>query len=119
MRRKKPKFERYEWRKKKALSKSWRKPRGHDNKVREHIAAKGPRVQVGYRRRKEERGLHPSGRREMLVFNPDDLAQVGAAVEEIAVRIGSSVGRRKREAIEEQAATLGITVLNPMQHPSE
>ena len=119
MRRKKPKFERYEWRKKKALSKSWRKPRGHDNKVREHIAAKGPRVQVGYRRKKEERGLHPSGRREVLVFNPDDLAQVGETGEEIAVRIGSSVGRRKRESIEEQAANLGIKVLNPMQSPSE
>jgi len=119
MRRKKPKFERYEWRKKKALSKSWRKPRGRDNKVREHIAAKGPRVQVGYRRKKEERGLHPSGRREVLVFNPDDLAQVGAAVEEIAVRIASSVGRRKREVIEEEAANLGIKVLNPMQSPLE
>jgi len=119
MRRKKPKFERYEWRKKKALSKSWRKPRGHDNKMREHIAAKGPRVQVGYRRKKEERGLHPSGRREVLVFNPDELAQVGAAEEDIAVRIASSVGRRKREAIEERAATRGIPVLNPMQRLSE
>lgn len=115
MRRKKPKFERYEWRKKKALSKSWRKPRGRDNKLREHIAAKGPRVQVGYRRKKDERGLHPSGRREVLVFNPDDIAQVGQAGEKIAVRIGSSVGRRKRGAIEQQAANLGIPVLNPLR----
>jgi len=119
MSKKKPKFERYGWRSKKKLSKSWRRPRGRDNKMREHIAAKGARVQVGYRRKKEERGLHPSGRREVLVFNTNDLAQVEDAREEIAVRIASSVGRRKREAIEEEAATLGIKVLNPMQRSSK
>ncbi|MDI6811620.1 MAG: 50S ribosomal protein L32e [archaeon] len=115
MGRKKPKFERYGWWRKKKLSKSWRRPRGHDNKMREHIAAKGARVQVGYRRRKEERGLHPSGRREVLVFNTNDLAQVEDAREEMAVRIASSVGRRKKGEIEEEAAKLGIKVLNPMQ----
>jgi len=119
MGRKKPKFERYGWWRKKKLSKSWRRPRGHDNKVREHIAAKGARVQVGYRRKKEERGLHPSGRREVLVFNTNDLAQVGDAEEELAVRIAASVGKRKRGEIEEEAATRGITVLNPMQRSLE
>jgi large subunit ribosomal protein L32e len=115
----KPKFERYGWWRKKRLSKSWRKPRGHDNKMREHIAAKGAKVQVGYRRKKDERGLHPSGRREVLVFNPDELAQVEEAVEDIAVRIASSVGRRKKGEIEEEAAKRGITVLNPMQRHLE
>ena len=119
MGRKKPKFERYGWWRKKKLSKSWRRPRGHDNKVREHIAAKGARVQVGYRRKKEERGLHPSGRREVLVFNTTDLAQVGDAEEELAVLIAASVGKRKRGEIEEEAATRGITVLNPMQRSLE
>jgi large subunit ribosomal protein L32e len=109
------KFERYGWQKKKKLSRSWRRPRGHDNKMREHIAAKGARVQVGYRRKKEERGLHPSGVREVLVFNTNDLAQAEAAEEETAVRIASRVGRRKKEAIEEKAAKLGIKVLNPVR----
>jgi len=112
--RKKPKFERYGWRKKKKLSKSWRRPRGHDNKMREHIAAKGARVKAGYRRKKEERGLHPSGVREVLVFNTNDLAKTKVAKEEIAAaRIASGVGRRKREQIEEEAAAIGIKVLNP------
>jgi large subunit ribosomal protein L32e len=109
MNRRSIKFERYGWRKKKKLSKSWRRPRGHDNKMREHIAAKGAWVKVGYRRRREERGLHPSGVREVLVYNPTQLAQT----EGVAVRIGATVGRRKREEIEAAAAKLGIKVLNP------
>ncbi len=113
MKRRRIKFEKYGWRKKKKLSKSWRRPRGHDNKMREHIAAKGPRVNVGYRRKKEERGLHPSGVHEVLVFNTNDLAQAKVATEEMAVRIAARVGGRKRGEIEEEAAKLGIRVLNP------
>ncbi|MFZ2071422.1 MAG: 50S ribosomal protein L32e [Halobacteriota archaeon] len=112
IKRRKPKFARYGWWKKKKLSKSWRRPRGHDNKMREHIAAKGAMVKVGYRRKREERGLHPSGLREVLVFNKNDLVTV--VPEEIAVRVASGVGGRKREQIEEEAAALGIKVLNPM-----
>jgi large subunit ribosomal protein L32e len=111
--RRRVKFKRYGWRTKKKLSKSWRRPRGHDNKMREHIAAKGARVQVGYRGKKEERGLHPSGVREVLVFNTNDLAQAEVVGRKTAVRIASRVGRRKRGAIVEEAAKLGIKVLNP------
>lgn len=113
MTKKKPKFERYGWWKKKKLSKSWRRPRGHDNKMREHIAAKGAMVKSGYRRKKEERGILPSGVREVLVFNTNDLAKIEAATEGVAARIASGVGRRKKEQMEEEAVTLGIRVLNP------
>jgi Ribosomal protein L32E len=112
--RRKPKFERYGWWKKKKLSKSWRRPRGHDNKMREHIAAKGAMVKAGYRRKKEERNLHPSGVREVLVFNTSDLAAVASAELAVAARIASGVGMRKREQIEEEAAKRGIKVLNPL-----
>jgi large subunit ribosomal protein L32e len=117
MNRRRIKFERYGWHKKKKLSKSWRRPRGHDNKMREHIAAKGAMVKVGYRRKREERGLHPSGVREVLVYNPTELAQTersgSGSGEKRAVRIAATVGRRKREEIEAAAAKLGIRVLNP------
>jgi len=121
MKKKKPEFARYGWRKKKKLSKSWRRPRGHDNKMREHIAAKGAMVNSGYRKKKEERGLHPSGVREVPVFNVNDLVKAVVAKEEtaaavpVAARIASGVGRRKREQIEEEAAARGIKVLNPKQ----
>ncbi len=111
MKRRKPKFERYGWRHKKKLSKSWRKPRGHDNKLREHIAAKGAWVNVGYRRRRDERGLHPSGVPEVLVYNPAELMALTPG--EVAVRIASGVGSRKREQIEREAASMGFKVLNP------
>ncbi|MCD6457116.1 MAG: 50S ribosomal protein L32e [Methanophagales archaeon] len=120
MKKKKPEFARYGWRKKKKLSKSWRRPRGHDSKMREHIAAKGAMVNSGYRKKKEERGLHPSGVREVPVFNVNDLGKAVAAVSvptpvPVAARIASGVGRRKREQIEEEAAARGIKVLNPKQ----
>jgi large subunit ribosomal protein L32e len=117
MNRRRIKFERYGWHKKKKLSKSWRRPRGHDNKMREHIAAKGAMVKVGYRRKREERGLHPSGVREVLVYNLTELAQTerSGSGENFAVRIAATVGRRKREEMEAAAAKLGIRVLNP--HP--
>nr|MBC8522008.1 50S ribosomal protein L32e [Methanomicrobia archaeon] len=83
------------------------------NKMREHIAAKGAMVKAGYRRKKEDRGILPSGVREVLVLNTNDLAKIEAATERVAARIASGVRRRKREQIEEEAATLGIRVLNP------
>ena len=108
-------FERYGWHKKKKLSTSWRRPRGHDNKMREHIAAKGAMVKVGYRRKRSERGLHPSGVREVLVHNPAELAQTErpGSGEHLAVRIAATVGRRKRAELEAAAAERGIRVLNP------
>jgi len=112
----KPKFERYGWRSKKKLSKSWRKPRGLDNKLREHIAAKGAWVKVGYRRKREERGLHPSGIREVLVYNPRELENL--MPDEVAVRIASGVGGKKREQIEAEAASIGLRVLNPSSSSS-
>lgn len=115
IKRRRVKFARYGWWKKKKLSKSWRRPRGHDNKMREHRGGKPAWVQVGYRRRKEDRGLHPSGMHEVLIFNPNDLAKADP-IDEVAVRIAATVGRRKREVIEEKAAALGIKVLNPMRH---
>jgi len=67
-------------------------------------------VKVGYRGPRLARGLHPSGFEEVIVRNPEELEKVDPRRQ--AVRIASSVGRRKRAEIIKRAEELGITVLN-------
>ena len=107
----KPQFNRQDYHKKKRTPTSWRRPRGGLSKQRRGIKGKGPKVEAGYRTPKAVRGLHPSGFEEVRVENTDDLEGVDGDRE--AVRIGSTVGARKRERIEEIAEEEGIRVLNP------
>lgn len=107
----KPAFKRQDYHKKKRTPESWRKPRGGLSKQRRRFKSRGPVVEAGFRTPKEIRGLHPSGFEEVSVENTDDLEGVDG--DRQAVRIGSSVGGRKRERIEEQAENAGIRVLNP------
>jgi large subunit ribosomal protein L32e len=110
---KKPKFRRYEAHKKLRLrNKSWRRPRGMDNKLRKRIAGKKP-VCVGFGSPARVRNLHPSGFREVLVSNPAQLDAVNPEKE--AIRVSSSVGLRKRLLIEDRAKERGIRVLNPLK----
>ncbi|EMA35770.1 50S ribosomal protein L32e [Halococcus hamelinensis] len=110
-RKSKPQFNRQDHHKKKRVSTSWRRPRGTLSKQRRGIKGKGAKVSAGYRTTEAVRGLHPSGFEEVRVENTDDLEGVDGDTQ--AVRIGSSVGGRKRERIEEQAESDGIRVLNP------
>ena len=106
-----PKFVRQEsWRYDK-LKPSWRKPRGVDNKIRLQQAGFPPLVKVGYRTPRVARGLHPSGMLEKLVHNEAELDGVDPKV--YALRIARTVGARKREAIRDKAAKLGLKILNP------
>ncbi|MFB6206725.1 MAG: 50S ribosomal protein L32e [Haloglomus sp.] len=107
----KPQFYRQDYHKKKRTPTSWRRPRGGLSKQRRGIKGKGDTVQAGFRTPKAVRGKHPSGFEEIRVMNVDDLEGVDEDRE--AVRIGSSVGDRKRERIEEEAEERGIRVLNP------
>ncbi|SHG58597.1 50S ribosomal protein L32e [Halobaculum gomorrense] len=106
-----PQFNRQDYHKKKRIPTSWRRPRGQLSKQRRSIKGKGPKVEAGYRSPTAARGLHPSGFEEVRVFNTDDLEGVDPATE--AVRIASSVGGRKREAIEDVCEDREIRVLNP------
>jgi large subunit ribosomal protein L32e len=106
----KPWFKRDDFEKKKKLSPSWRKPRGLFNKMRRGFPDKGPVVQVGYGAPNAIRGSHPSGFEEVLVNTPADLEE---AKPEQAVRIGRTVGARKKQVILERAFVKGLKVLNP------
>jgi large subunit ribosomal protein L32e len=99
--------------KKKQLSESWRRPRGLHSKKRLQKKAKGPLPTPGYGSPVAVRGMHPSGYREVRVFTSSDLEGLNPA--EDAIRIGASVGNRKRLVIQEKALSEGLKVLNPRE----
>ena len=111
---KQPKFRRQEWFRYRRLSKpGYRKPRGADSSMRKNRKYRSPMARVGYGKVAAARGLHPSGFEEVLVHKADHLD--GLDPERQAVRIGSSVGNRKRSRIHERADELGLRVLNRRQ----
>jgi large subunit ribosomal protein L32e len=107
---KKPKFIRAESWKYDRFSVSWRRPRGLDNKIRRKIKGWPAGVSVGYKGPKVARGLHPSGYREVLVYNAQDLSKLDVATQ--AARIAHTVGKRKRASIIAEAKKLNIKILN-------
>lgn len=107
---KKPEFLRSEsWRYSK-LRESWRRPRGLDHKMRRKIKGWPPMVSVGYKGPKIARGLHPSGFREVLVHNVQEVS--GVDPESQAARIAHTVGKRKRAQIIAEARKKKVIVLN-------
>jgi large subunit ribosomal protein L32e len=67
-------------------------------------------VKVGFRGPKETRGLHPSGFKEVIVHNVNDLEKIDPKIQ--AARIGRSVGTKKRMDIEKKAEELEVRILN-------
>jgi len=103
-------FLRQEWFRYPRLGEKWRKPRGLHSKMRRHYSYRPNIVSVGYRGPAKVRGLHSSGFQEVMVYNPDQLDDIDPKTQ--AVRVGSSVGFKKRQAIEAKADEMGIRVLN-------
>jgi large subunit ribosomal protein L32e len=107
---KKPNFVRPESWRYIRLKESWRRPRGLDHKVRRKIKGWPPGVSVGYKGPKGARGLHPSGYREVLVHNVQELSNVDPKTE--AARIAHRVGKKKRVQIIAEAKKLKVHILN-------
>ena len=107
---KRPKFSKFESWRLVRVKDTWRRPTGIDNKMRQKRKGWPKSVKVGYGSPKAVRGLHPSGLKEVAVFNVGDLTIVDPETQ--VARIGGSVGARKRTTIVAEAFNLGIRVLN-------
>ena len=103
-------FKRDGFGKKRQLSDSWRKPRGQHNKQREQKKAKGALPKPGFGSPVAVRSMHPSGFFEVLVTSLKELEGLDPKTQ--AVRLGATVGSRKRIIIQEQAVARGLKVLN-------
>ena len=105
----KPHFVREEsWRYKRVAA-TWRRPKGIDSKMRLKKKGRPKSVGVGYRSPRLVRGFHPSGFQEQVVTNIRDLEAIKP---ETIVRIGRTVGLRKRIQIIEKAEELGLSIIN-------
>ena len=107
-----PAFKRQEWFRYSKLGESWRRPKGIHSKMKRNLKRRPPVVDIGFRGPAEVRGLHPSGFEEVMVYNVDGLEGIDPKSQ--AVRIGGTVGTKKRIVIQERADELGIRVLNRM-----
>ncbi|MEM3463190.1 MAG: 50S ribosomal protein L32e [Candidatus Bathyarchaeia archaeon] len=110
LRSREPRFLRQESWRYRRLETGWRKPKGKTSKMRRRLRGWPKLVKVGYKLPKEARGLHPSGSVEVLVRRPEDLQGLDPAKH--VVRIAHTVGERKRVAIIQRSAELGLRVLN-------
>ncbi|MFO7872710.1 MAG: 50S ribosomal protein L32e [Candidatus Undinarchaeales archaeon] len=110
LKKKKPNFRRQNYRHYKAVQGSWRKPRGIHNKLKKYHGGKGKVPSIGYRTPSIVRGLHPSGYEEVLVHDPNKIDKIDPETQ--AIKIGSSVGGKKREIILKKADKKNIKVLN-------
>lgn len=93
------------------LKPRWRKPKGIDNHQRKQKSRGRPGlVKVGYRGPRAARDLHPSGYTDNLVYRVEDLDGLDPAKD--GVRLGHSVGNRKRVLIVEEAMKRKFKIFN-------
>ena len=111
MKRKQPRFRHEQAHRWTRVSDTWKKIRGIDNATREKRKGRIAMVSPGYRKPKAVRGMHPSRFIEVLVYRPADFEELNPEIH--AIRIGATVGMRKRQAILKKADAMSLRVLNP------
>ena len=93
------------------ISESWRKPTGKSSRMRKKRRGWALSPAIGYGSHRKYRGLHPSGLKEIIIHNVNELENVSP--DQKVIRIAATVGERKRLRIIEHAQQLGYKILNP------
>jgi len=106
-----PEFKRQESWRYVRLQSTWRRPKGKDNHQRKQLGRGRPGlVKVGYGGPRVARGLHPSGFTDNLVHTISDLQELDPKKD--GVRLGHSVGAKKRREIISRAIEMKFKVFN-------
>jgi large subunit ribosomal protein L32e len=110
-----PPFKRSETHRFPRLGDKWRSSKGIRSKMRLKKMGRAAIVETGYRGPVLTRGLHPTGKREVIVYRVEDLTAVNPDLD--VVRIAGTVGTRKRLEVLQKAKELELQVIN--RRPSE
>jgi len=105
-----PTFLREEWFRYKRIPKNWRRPDGITSKMRKNLKYRPSKVRIGFRGPKKTRHLHSSGFEEITIHTTDELDNINPETQ--AVRIGGTVGTKKRLEILKKANQNKIRILN-------
>ncbi|RWS09563.1 60S Ribosomal Protein L32-like protein [Dinothrombium tinctorium] len=95
------------------VKKSWRKPKGIDNRVRRKFKGQMPMPKIGYGSAKKTRHMLPSGFRKVLIHNVKELEVLMMQNRRLCGEIAHSVSAKKRKALVERAKQLAIRLTNP------
>ncbi len=105
-----PKFQRLNFGHIKRVKKAWRMPHGIDSKQRIKKKWAGALPAIGYRGKKSQRDLHPSGFPEALVHNAKELSALKG--KKTIARLAATVGEKKRAELKKLAKSAGIRIVN-------
>lgn len=105
-------FNRFQSDRFKRLSKSWRRPRGIDNKVRRKVKGTLVMPTVGFKADKLVRHLLPNGFKKVIIHNIKDLDALVSLNRVYCGEIAHAIGAKKRIEIVKRAADLGVVLTN-------
>ncbi|KAH0441455.1 60s ribosomal protein l32 [Colletotrichum camelliae] len=101
------------------VDRSWRKPKGIDNRVRRRfrgnmtMPSDSLALQIGFGSNKKTKYMMPSGHKAFLVSNVNDVNLLLMHNRTYAAEIAHNVSSRKRIDIISRAKQLGVKVTNP------
>lgn len=105
-----PDFPRSETHRFPRLGDKWRSSKGIRSKMRLKKRGRSAIVETGYRGPTSVRGLHPTGKEDVLIHNVSELDGINPETQ--VVRISATSGKKKRIEIMKKAEELKIDVLN-------